>query len=81
MSSWIDRYKLSSIQAKSVNGKMLGNIREVDDNYILAEGESRFYIPTYLIDKFDGNTLWFKIDEDEAKSKFIIATAPARTMS
>ena len=77
MSRWTDRYKLSRMQAKSVNGKMLGNITEVEDNYVLTEGESRFYIPAYLIEKFDGNTLWFKIDEDEAKSKFMIATAPS----
>ena len=76
MSRWIDRYKLSSKQAKSVNGKMLGNVMEVEDNYVLTEGESRFYIPAYLIEKFDGESLWFKIDEDEAKSRFKIATTP-----
>ena len=78
MSHWLDRNKLSSKQAKCVNGKMLGNVQEVEDGYVLTEGESKFYIPTYLIDKYDGNALWFKIDEDEARSKFKIATAPVR---
>jgi hypothetical protein len=77
MSRWIDRDKLSSRQAKSANGKTLGNIREVEENYVVTEGESKFYIPTYLIEKFDGDSLFFKIDEDEAKSKFMIAKAPA----
>ena len=74
----VDRHKLSSKQAKSVNGKNLGSVREVENNYVLAECESKFYIPTYLIEKYDDSTLWFKIDEDEAKSKFMLATAPVR---
>lgn len=77
MSRW-QPYNLSSKQTKSVDGRMLGTIREVEDNYVLTDGEPRFYIPVYLIEKFDGDTLWFKIDEDEARSKFMIATAPAR---
>jgi hypothetical protein len=77
MSRWIDRNKLSSKQTKSINGKMLGNITEVEDNYLVTEGESKFYIPTYLIERFDGDSLWFKIDEDEAKNKFMIATGPS----
>lgn len=43
--------------------------------YVLIEDESKFYLPAYLIEKYDGNTLWFKIDGNEAKSKFMIATA------
>lgn len=78
MSRWIDRSKLSNKQTKSVNGKILGNIRKVEDDYVLTEGESKFYIPTYLIEKFDGDSLWFKINDEEATSKFMIATAPAR---
>jgi hypothetical protein len=76
MFQWGDRYKLSSNQAKSVDGKDLGNVQDVENNYVLIEGESKFYIPTYLIEKYDGNALWFKIDEDVAKSKFMIATSP-----
>jgi hypothetical protein len=77
MSRWIDQAKLSRRQAKSANGKILGNIGEVEENYVVTEGESKFYIPTYLIEKFDGDSLFFKIDDDEAKSKFMIAKAPA----
>jgi hypothetical protein len=72
-----DRYKLSKY-AKTVNGEDLGNVLEVENDYVLAEGESKFYIPTYLIEKYDDNTLWFKINEDEARNKFMIATAPVR---
>jgi hypothetical protein len=43
---------------------------------VLAEGESKFYIPTYLIEKYEGGKLWFRIDEGEAKSKFMLVTSP-----
>jgi hypothetical protein len=48
----------------------------VEGNYILTENESKFYIPTYLIEKYEGGNLYFKINEDGAKSKFKIATEP-----
>ena len=76
MSHWIHEFNLSGKQAKSADGKLLGSILEVENNYVLTENESKFYIPTYLIDKFNDNMLWFKIDGDEAKSKFMIASAP-----
>lgn len=71
-----DRYKIPGKQAKSVDGKMLGNVREVENNYVLTEGESKYYIPTYFIQKYDDYTLWFKINEDEAKNKFMLGTTP-----
>jgi hypothetical protein len=67
-------------QAKSFDGKHLGNVREVDNNYVLTEGESKYYIPTYFIQKYEDSTLWFKIEEDEAKSKFMISREPVRSI-
>ncbi len=80
MSIWLNEFKLTSKQAKSADGTDLGNVREVENNYILTEGESKFYIPTYFIQKYEDGTLWFRINEDEAKSKFMLATEPIRTM-
>ena len=77
MSIGEDRYKIPGKEAKSADGISLGNIREMDNRYVLTDGEPNFYIPRYLIEKYDGNTLWFKIDADEAKSKFMLGTAPA----
>ena len=77
MPQWVDEFNLSGKQAKSVNGMLLGKVREVENNYVLIEDESKFYIPAYLIEKYDGDILWFKIDEDDAKSKFMVATAPS----
>ena len=66
MSHWIYEFNLSGKQAKCVDGKHLGSLREVENNYVLTEDESKFYIPAYLIEKYDGNKLWFKIDVNEA---------------
>ena len=76
MSHWLNEFKISGKQTKSADVKMLGNIRELENNYVLTENESAFYIPRYLIDKYDGNALWFKIDKAEAKSKFMLGTVP-----
>jgi hypothetical protein len=72
MFQWVDRYKISNKKARSFDGKDLGKIKEVENNYVLIEGESKFYIPTYFIQKYEDGNLWFKIDEDEAKSRFMI---------
>jgi hypothetical protein len=77
MPQWVDEFNLSGKQAKSVNGMLLGKVLEVQNNYVLIEDESKFFIPAYLIEKYEGGILWFKIDEDDAKSKFIVATAPS----
>ena len=60
-------------QAKSINDEELGIVQDVEDDYVLAQGKFRFYILMYLIEKYDGNSLWFRINEDEAISKFMIA--------
>jgi len=73
---WEDRYKLPGKQAKSVDGMLLGRVREMENDYVLTDGEPNFYIPRYLIEKYDGISLWFKIDSDEAKSKFMLGTSP-----
>lgn len=49
-SVWVDEFNLSGKQAKSVDGMPLGNVLEVENNYVLTENESKFYIPTYLIE-------------------------------
>jgi len=68
----VSMFQIPNKKARSFDGKELGNIKEVENNYVLIEGESKFYIPTYFIQKYEDGNLWFKIDEDEAKSRFMI---------
>jgi hypothetical protein len=67
------QYELLRKQAKSINDVELGIVQDVEDDYVLTQGRFGFYIPMYLIEKYDGNSLWFRITEDEAKSKFMVA--------
>jgi hypothetical protein len=73
---------LSKKEAKDVNDNDLGEVQEVDENYILIQKQTsyvneRFYIPMYLAQKYDGNTLWFKIDQQEVRNNFIIKSDPS----
>ena len=38
--------------------------------------KEKFYIPKYLVEGYDGNTLWFKVSEEEAKDSFLKDSAP-----
>ena len=72
---------LSKKGARDVNDQDLGKILEVDHNYVLIEkgtsnNDERFYIPLYLLEKYDQNTLWFRIDQEEAKNNFTIYSQP-----
>jgi hypothetical protein len=72
---------LSKKGARDVNDQDLGKILEVDHNYVLIEkgtsnNDERFYIPLYLLEKYDQNTLWFRIDQEEAKNNFTVYSQP-----
>jgi hypothetical protein len=78
---------LSKKEARDVNDKDLGEVQEVDHNYLLIQrGETsynnneRFYIPMYLVEKYDGNTIWFRIDQEEARNNFIINSQPTSNL-
>jgi uncharacterized protein (TIGR02271 family) len=67
-------------EARGKNGKDLGEVQEVGDTYVLVQkgliSKDKFYIPKYLAEGYDGNTLWFKVSEEEAKSSFVKDSAP-----
>ena len=67
-------------EARGKNGEDLGEVQEVGDIYVLVQkgliSKDKFYIPKYLAEEYDGNTLWFKVSEEEAKSSFVKDSAP-----
>ncbi|HJT47567.1 MAG TPA: hypothetical protein VJ729_05235 [Nitrososphaeraceae archaeon] len=74
-------FNLSKREARDVNDQELGKVLEVDHNYVLIENgtsynDGRFYIPLYLLEKYDENTLWFRIDQEEARNNFTIYSQP-----
>ena len=68
----------SMLQGKSVitsDGKDLGEIKDVSDNYIRLEKgtikKDKFWIPKYTADAYDGKHLWLLINEEELHSKHV----------
>lgn len=65
---------LKGKNVKTNDGKDLGEIKEISDNYVhVQKGTIRkesFWIPKYVADAFDGGTLWLLIDEEELRSRY-----------
>jgi uncharacterized protein (TIGR02271 family) len=68
-------------EARGKNDEDLGEVQETGDTYVLVQkgliSKEKFYIPKYLVEGYDGNTLWFKVSEEEAKNSFLKDSAPA----
>ena len=74
-------FNLSNKEARDINDQNLGEVLEVDQNYVLIQkgtssNNQRFYIPLYLIEKYDKNTLWFRIGKEEARNNFTVYSQP-----
>jgi uncharacterized protein (TIGR02271 family) len=58
----------------------LGEVQELGSNYVLTQkgmvSKEKFYIPKYLVQGFDGDTLWFNVTEDQARNSFMRDSAP-----
>jgi hypothetical protein len=55
-------------EARGVNGLDLGEVQQVElENIITQKGtieKEQYHIPKKLVEKFDGNTLWFNVTDD-----------------
>lgn len=61
---------LEGVEARGVTKEVdLGRVKELGKNYVLTEkgtvGKERFYIPKYLVEGYDGRTLWFRVTEGQ----------------
>lgn len=68
----------SMLKGKKVitnDGKDIGEIKDISDNYIRLEKGSikkdKFWIPKYTADAYDGKHLWLLINEEEVHSKHV----------
>lgn len=65
---------LKGKKVKTNDGKELGEIKEFSQNYVRVEKgtlrKDSFWIPKYVGDAFDGNTLWLLISEEEVLGRF-----------
>jgi hypothetical protein len=71
---------LKGKDVRSADGKDLGEIKELSENYLLLQKgtvrKERFWIPKYVADAFDGKTLWLLIGEEELRSKYQYGKEP-----
>ena len=73
--------ELKGKKVKSNDGKDLGDIDKISQNYIKLEKgtikKEKFWVPKYLADAFDGKVLWLLIGEDETRAKFQYGEEPS----
>ena len=73
--------KLKGKKVKSNDGKDLGDIGKISENYIRLESgrikKEKFWVPKYYADTFDGKTLWLLSSRDEISSKFHFGKEPS----
>jgi hypothetical protein len=68
-------------EARDIHDEILGHVQEVNQNYVLTQkliqnNNEKFYIPSYLIQKFNGNVLWFRVSKEQARTTFMINSSP-----
>ena len=71
---------LKNRHVKTNDGKDLGEIKNISDNYIhVKKGtilKESFWIPKHIADAFDGKTLWLLIDEEGLRGKYQYGKEP-----
>lgn len=68
---YIDWTDVIKKEAQGTGGADLGEVQEVGQNYVMTQrgiiNKEKFYIPKYLVEGYDGSTLWFNVTEDQMK--------------
>jgi hypothetical protein len=58
-------------EARGLGEADLGEVQEISGEYIITQkgnvGKDKFYIPKDLLERFDGNTVYLRVTEEEAK--------------
>ena len=61
-------------EARGIDNADFGEVQEIVLHYILTEkgiiNKEKFYLPTVLVEEFDGDRLRFNISEQDANEKF-----------
>jgi uncharacterized protein (TIGR02271 family) len=62
-------------EARGSGDEDLGEVQEVGPNYVLVKkgliNKEKFYIPKDQVESYDGDTLRFRVSEEEVKSKYM----------
>jgi uncharacterized protein (TIGR02271 family) len=62
-------------EARGSGDEDLAEVQEVEENYVLVQrgtiNKEKFFIPKEQVESYDGDTLRFRISEEDAKSRFM----------
>ena len=71
MKETIDWNQVVKKEARGLDDYDLGEVQEVDDEYIITKkgvvDKDKFYLPRDKVSKFDGDKLWFEVSKEEAR--------------
>ncbi len=74
MSSNIDWNDTIKKEAEGINGEDFGEVQEVSNGSVLVQrgiiNKEKFLIPQELAESYDGDTVRFRISEDDMLSKY-----------
>jgi uncharacterized protein (TIGR02271 family) len=69
MSQFIDWDDVIKKEARGSGDVDLGEVQEVGQNYVMTQkgivSKEKFYIPKYMVEGYDGDTLWFNVTEEQ----------------
>jgi hypothetical protein len=58
-------------EARGLGEADLGEVQEISGEYIITQkgnvNKDKFYIPKDLLERFDGNTVYLRVTEEDAK--------------
>lgn len=71
---------LKGKKVKTNDGKDVGEIKEVSQNFLRVEkgtiNKDKFWIPKYVADAYDGKTLWLLVGEDQLLQRYLYGAEP-----
>jgi hypothetical protein len=72
--------QLKGKKVKTHDGKDIGEIDEISQNYLRLEkgtiSKDKFWIPKYIVDTFDGDNVWVIASKDEVKERYLFGQEP-----
>src|SRR5690554_2052927 len=74
--------ELKNKKVRTNDGKDLGEIKEVAENYIRLEkglvNKDKYWIPKYVADAYDGKVLWLLVSGDDVAKGYSYTTHPEK---
>ena len=71
MSVNIDWNEIIKKEARGINDFDLGEVQEIQSDVVVTQkgvlDKDKFYLPKNVVDRFDGQNVWFKITKEDAE--------------